>query len=159
MKITLNTVVEFDYTLTNGAGEVLDTSDGGEPLGYMQGHNNIIPGLEGEMEAKAAGDAFVANIPAKLAYGEHDARMVQEVPREQFEGIDNIEAGMSFQAQSDIGPVSVLVTGVTDTTVTVDGNHPLAGQDLTFDVKVVSVREATTQEIEHGHVHDGGHDH
>lgn len=159
MKITLNTVVEFDYTLTNAGGEVLDTSKGGEPLGYLQGHNNIIPGLEGEMEGKEAGAEFVANIPSKLAYGDHDARMVQEVPREQFQGVDDIQVGMSFQAQSDMGPVSVLVTALTDSTVTVDGNHPLAGEDLTFDVKIVSVREATTQEIEHGHIHQDGKDH
>ena len=158
MTISDKQVVEFNYTLTNAAGEVLDASKG-EPLGYLQGAGNIIPGLEAEMLGKAVGDSFKAEIQPEDGYGPVYPEMVQEVPREAFQGVDSIEAGMQFQAETDGGPRSVVVTAVTDTTVTVDGNHPLAGEVLTFDVEVMTVREATEQELEHGHIHDGGHDH
>jgi len=158
MQIAENHVVEFNYTLTNAAGEVLDASKG-EPLPYIQGAGNIIPGLEAEMVGKSVGDSFTATIQPEEAYGPVYPEMVQEVPRSAFQGVDTIEAGMQFQADTEAGPRSVTVTAVTDETVTVDGNHPLAGEVLNFDVEVMTVRDATEQELEHGHVHADGHDH
>ncbi|MDO4895486.1 MULTISPECIES: FKBP-type peptidyl-prolyl cis-trans isomerase [Moraxella] len=158
--IANDTVVQFNYTLTNAEGEVLDQSRG-EPLAYLHGHHNIIPGLEKQMEGKQAGDKFVATIAPADAYGEYLAEAVQEVPRANFQGVDTIEVGMQFQSQTDDGHVMlVTVKDVTDDVVVVDGNHPLAGVELTFDVEIVEVRAATADEIAHGHAHGaGGHHH
>lgn len=153
MQIAEKKVVLIHYTLTNDAGDVLDKSSADEPLVYLHGGNNIIPGLEGALVGKQAGDTLNVVVPADQAYGERHEGLVQEVPREAFQGVENIEAGMRFQAQTDNGPVSVVVTSVTDETVTVDGNHPLAGEQLTFDVEVVSVRDANPEELAHGHPH------
>lgn len=155
-----DTVVQFNYTLTNAEGEVLDQSRG-EPLAYLHGHHNIIPGLEKQMEGKSAGDKFKAVIAPADAYGEYLAEAVQEVPRANFQGVDSIEVGMQFQSQTDDGHVMlVTVKDVNDEVVVVDGNHPLAGVELTFDVEIVEVRAATADEIAHGHAHGvGGHHH
>lgn len=155
-----DTVVQFNYTLTNAEGEVLDQSRG-EPLAYLHGHHNIIPGLEKQMEGKSAGDKFKAVIAPADAYGEYLAEAVQEVPRANFQGVDSIEVGMQFQSQTDDGHVMlVTVKDVNDDVVVVDGNHPLAGVELTFDVEIVEVRAATADEIAHGHAHGvGGHHH
>lgn len=155
-----DTVVQFNYTLTNAEGEVLDQSRG-EPLAYLHGHHNIIPGLEKQMEGKSAGDKFKAVIAPADAYGEYLAEAVQEVPRANFQGVDSIEVGMQFQSQTDDGHVMlVTVKDVNDDAVVVDGNHPLAGVELTFDVEIVEVRAATADEIAHGHAHGvGGHHH
>lgn len=160
MQIAQNTVVAFHYTLTNEAGEVLDSSEGREPLTYLHGAGNIIPGLEKQLEGHAAGDKLQANVTPEEGYGELQPQLVQEVSRESFQGVESIEPGMQFQAQTDGGPLMVTVTKVEDDTVTVDGNHPLAGQSLNFDVEITEVREANQEEIEHGHVHgEGGHQH
>lgn len=158
--IAKDTVVSFHYTLTNDKGETLDQSRD-EPLAYLHGHHNIIPGLESQMEGKKAGDTFVATIEPKDAYGEYLAEAVQSVPRANFQGVDNIEVGMQFQSQTDDGHVMlVTVKEVTDDEVIVDGNHPLAGQALTFDVKITEVRAASAEELAHGHAHGaGGHHH
>lgn len=158
--IANDTVVRFNYTLTNSDGDVLDKSNG-EPLAYLHGHHNIIPGLEAQMEGKSAGDKFTVTVAPEDAYGEYLAEAVQEVPRANFQGVDNIEVGMQFQSQTDDGHVMlVTVKDVNDDVVVVDGNHPLAGVTLTFDVEVVEVREATADEIAHGHAHGvGGHHH
>lgn len=155
-----DTVVQFNYTLTNKDGEVLDQSRG-EPLAYLHGHRNIIPGLEEKMTGKKAGDTFKVTIAPEDAYGEFVAEAVQEVPRANFQGVDNIEVGMQFQSQTDDGHVMlVTVKEVNDDVVVVDGNHPLAGVELTFDVEIVDVRAATADEIAHGHAHGvGGHHH
>jgi FKBP-type peptidyl-prolyl cis-trans isomerase SlyD len=159
MIISENAVVLFHYTLTDESGNELDSSTGKDPLAYMHGHKNIIPGLEKELDGKTAGDVMVVTIKAAEAYGEHQEKMVQEVPRTSFQ-VEEMTVGMRFEAQTPNGPLSVVVTGVTDDMVTVDGNHPLAGKDLTFDVKVDTVREASEEELEHGHVHGpGGHQH
>ncbi len=154
-------VVKFSYTLTNGEGQVLDQSDAAHPLAYLHGAGNIIPGLENALTGKSAGEKLVVNVPAAEGYGEYVAEMVQEVPREMFQGVDNIEPGMQFQAQTQDGSVQfVVVKSVEDDVVIIDGNHPLAGQDLTFDVEIVEVRAATQEELDHGHVHgEGGHHH
>jgi len=160
MQIAQNSVVAFHYTLTNNAGEVLDSSEGREPLTYLHGAGNIIPGLEKELEGRAAGDKLTATIEPSEGYGEKQDQLVQEVPRDAFQGVESVEPGMQFQAQTQGGPLMVTVTSVEGDTVTVDGNHPLAGQTLNFDVEIASVREASQEEIEHGHVHgEGGHQH
>ncbi|MEQ5802659.1 peptidylprolyl isomerase [Halomonas sp. H10-9-1] len=160
MQIAQNSVVAFHYTLTNNAGEVLDSSEGREPLTYLHGAGNIIPGLEKELEGRTAGDKLNATVAPAEGYGEKQEQLVQEVPRDAFQGVENIEPGMQFQAQTQGGPLMVTVTQVSGDTVTVDGNHPLAGQTLNFDVEIASVREASEEEIEHGHVHgEGGHEH
>ena len=155
MVISENCVVSIHYTLTDKDGDVLDSSEGKEPLHYLQGASNIIPGLENELTGKSAGDQLKVTVAPADGYGVRQEHLVQTVPREAFGGIEKIEPGMQFQAQTDAGPMSVVVTDVTDTEVTVDGNHPLAGQTLEFDVSVEKVREATAEELDHGHPHEG----
>lgn len=159
MKITENCVVSFDYTLTDDAGEVIDSSSGGEPLAYLHGHKHIVQGLEKAMQNREVGDAFEISVPPDEGYGEHHERLIQQVPRSVFGDNQDLQVGMRFQANSDAGPMMVVVTAVGDETVTVDGNHALAGQTLHFAIEVKEVREATAQELEHRHVHVGGHDH
>jgi FKBP-type peptidyl-prolyl cis-trans isomerase SlyD len=159
MQIADRCVASFNYTLTNDAGEVLDTSTGRAPLAYLHGAGNIVPGLEKAMEGKSAGDAFKVDVAPGEGYGERHDALIQVVPRDAFQGVDNIEPGMQFQAQSNQGVMSVTVTKVEDGQVTVDGNHPLAGETLHFDIEVTEVREATAEELEHGHVHGAGGEH
>lgn len=155
-----DTVVSIHYTLTNEQGEVLDKSDG-EPLAYLHGHHNIIPGLENALVGKTVGDKLTVTVEPKDGYGEYLAEAVQEVPRANFQGVDNISVGMQFQTQTEDGHVMlVTVKDVNDDVVIVDGNHPLAGVSLTFDVEITEVRAATADEIAHGHAHGaGGHHH
>lgn len=160
MLVARDTVVTIHYTLKNDAGEVLDSSAGAEPLAYIHGGGNIIVGLEEALEGKAAGDRVAVAIPAAKAYGEHDAALVQQVPRRAFQSGGDVKAGMRFTAQTEHGPRQVVVTRVAGDMVTVDGNHPLAGQALNFDVEITEVRAASEEELAHGHVHGpGGHDH
>ena len=160
MQIANGKVVSIDYTLTDAGGQVIDSSDGNEPLTYLHGAGNIIPGLERALEGKAAGDAINATIQPADGYGQKNPGLVQPVPRTQFPGVKDITVGQQFQAQTNHGPRVVTVIGVTDDTVTVDANHPLAGQILNFAVKIVEVRDATKEEQEHGHAHGpGGHHH
>lgn len=160
MQITDRCVVSFHYTLTNDRGEVLDSSDGGEPLAYLHGCGNIIPGLEKALTGKQAGDKLNVKVRPEEGYGERDERLVQDVPRQAFQGVRDIKPGMSFTAEGEHGPARVTVTRVAGDVVTVDGNHPLAGEALTFDVEIASVREASPEELDHGHVHgQGGHHH
>ncbi len=160
MKIEKDKVVEINYTLKDKDGNVMDASNG-QPLAYLHGHGNLIPGLEKELEGKEVGDKFTVTIPAAEAYGERNDALVQTgVPKEMFQGVDNLEVGMRFEAQTEQGMHSVEITDINDEGVTVDGNHPLAGQDLTFDIEVMGVRDATEEELEHGHAHGaGGHQH
>ena len=161
MHIAEQSVVSIHYTLTNDAGETLDTSDGREPLVYLHGAQNIIPGLENELTGKSVGDSFDVTIQPEEAYGTVNPELVQTVPHSAFEGVEKVEPGMQFQARGDDGETQVItVTEVADSGVTIDGNHPLAGQVLNFSVRVEEIREATEEEIEHGHVHGpGGHHH
>lgn len=150
MQVKENHVVHIDYTLTNNDGQVLDSSEGKQPLGYIHGHGNIIPGLEQAIEGKAKGDELSVIVPAEQAYGEHRSDLVQQVPASAFEGVEKVEPGMRFQAETDQGPVPVTVTEVTEEAVTVDANHELAGEELNFVVKVQDVREATEEELAAG---------
>ena len=160
MNISDNSVACFHYTLTDKDGKVLDSSDGREPLAYLHGAGNIIPGLEKELLGKQAGDKLTVSVEAAEAYGERDDAMLQELPANMFTGVENVEVGMEFHAQTGNGVQVVTVTAVEGDTVTIDGNHPLAGVDLTFDVEITEVREATEEELSHGHVHGpGGHEH
>ncbi len=158
MQITDKKAASFHYTLTNEAGETLDSSKGAEPLTYLHGAGNIIPGLEQALEGKEAGDKFKVTIDAENAYGEKQPEMVQVVPKSMFDGMP-VEPGMQFQAQVSSGPGIITVIEVNGDEVTIDGNHPLAGEALTFEVEVTEVRDATDEEIEHGHVHGEGCDH
>ena len=160
MNISNNSIASIHYTLTDGEGKVIDTSEGQEPLAYLHGAGNIIPGLEKALQGKTVGDKFTVSIPAAEAYGVRDDSMVQELPSNMFSGIEKIEEGMEFHAETEQGLQVVTVTKVDGDTVTIDGNHPLAGVDLTFDVEVADVRDATNEELEHGHAHGaGGHHH
>ncbi|MBS0396493.1 MAG: peptidylprolyl isomerase [Proteobacteria bacterium] len=159
MLVARDTVVTIHYTLKNDAGEVLDSSAGGDPLAYIHGGGNIIAGLEEALEGKSAGEKLAVAVPAAKAYGEHDPSLIQQVPRRAFQGTD-VRAGMRFTAQTEHGPRQVVVTRVIGDMVTVDGNHPLAGQSLNFDVEIAEVRAASAEELAHGHVHGpGGHHH
>lgn len=160
MKIGHQKVVSIHYTLTREDGTVLDSSSGGDPLAYLHGHGNIIPGLETALEGKVEGDKLQVSIEPEQGYGVRDERLVQVVPRSAFKGIESVEPGMRFQAQGPEGSRSVVVTDVATDVVTIDANHPLAGVTLHFDVEVSGIREATEEELAHGHVHGpGGHHH
>lgn len=155
-----HSVVSIHYTLKNDAGDIMDSSDGGEPLAYLHGENNLIPGLERELQGKATGARFSATIAPGDAYGEVNQDLIQTISKRMFQGVDDIEVGMTFVAQSEHGQRrQVRVVEVEGDDVTIDANHPMAGQTLHFDVEVVEVRPATQQEIDHGHVHAHGHDH
>ena len=159
MTVENGKVVSFHYTLTNAQGDVLDQSQE-HPMPYLHGAGNIILGLEKELAGKKVGDKLTVNVPAAEAYGEYHEQLVNDVPREAFQGVDQIEPGMQFQANTPEGVQVITVKAVSGETVTVDANHPLAGQDLNFDVEIVEVREATEEESAHGHVHGvGGHHH
>ena len=155
MTVENGKVVSFHYTLTNAQGDVLDQSQE-HPMPYLHGAGNIIPGLEKELAGKKVGDKLTVNVPAAEAYGEYHEQLVNDVPREAFQGVDNIEAGMQFQADTPEGVQVITVKAVNGDLVTVDANHPLAGEDLNVDVEIVEGREATEEETAHGHVHGVG---
>jgi len=149
-----NVVASIHYTLSNNSGEVLDSSEGAEPLAYLHGAGNIIPGLENALVGKTAGSTLQVNIAPADAYGELQPELVQVVPREAFQGVDEIEPGMAFEAQDPQGQARrIIVKSVEGNEVTIDANHPLAGVELNFDVQVVDVRDASEEEIAHGHGH------
>lgn len=160
MQIAENTVASFHYTLTNDAGQVIDSSDGREPLTYLQGSGQIVPGLEKVMAGRRAGDQFRVHVSPEEGYGVHQAELMQKVPREAFQSVEDIQPGMQFQGRGPQGTINVTVTKIEDGNVFIDGNHPLAGQTLHFAVDVTEVRPASVEEKEHGHVHGaGGHHH
>ena len=159
MQIADNTAVSIHYTLSNDAGEVIDSSIGDDALVYLHGAGNIISGLEKSLQGKGVGDKFNVRIEPEDAYGEFRDEMVQVISREMFEGIDTVEVGMQFHADVNYGTGVVTVVNVDGDAITIDGNHPLAGETLTFDVEVVDVRPATEEEMAHGHIHGAGCDH
>lgn len=160
MNIADQCVVSIHYEVKDEDGVVVDSSEGREPLVYLHGHRNIIPGLEDALAGLAVGDDFDVTVAPEQAYGEHQDGLVQSVPKDAFQGVDKVEEGMVFTAQTENGPLQVTVTQVADDLVTVDGNHPLAGKSLSFKGSVTEVREASAEELEHGHVHSGDdHDH
>ena len=163
MQIANDRAVLIHYKVSNSGGEVVDSSEGEEPLAYIQGQGDIVPGLEQALLGKTAGDRVKITVSPAQGYGEWDEDKVQTVPRAAFEDGGEIEPGMRFQAQGDDGEdVIVTVTRVSNDEITIDANHPLAGQTLDFDVEIVSVRECTEEELAHGHIHapgDGHHHH
>lgn len=159
MQIQNNKIVAIDYTLTDDDGEVIDTSEGREPLAYLHGQGGIIEGLETALEGRQVGDQLNVAVPPEKAYGLRSDELMQHVPREQFKGVEDLEVGMQFQADTQSGPMVFTVVDVGEEIIQVDGNHPLAGENLNFDVTIREVRDATEQELEHGHAHADGHDH
>ncbi len=154
--IAKDTAVKFNYTLKDDEGNVLDQSPEGQPLLYLHGHSNIIPGLEQQLEGKSAGERVTAVVEPADGYGEYQEQAVQHVPRDNFQGVEDIQPGMQFQSEAGGQVMLVTVTEVNDDEVVVDANHPLAGKRLTFDVEIQEVRAATEEELSHGHVHGAG---
>ena len=153
MKISKGKVVSIHYALNDAAGEVLESSEGEAPLEYLHGHGNIIAGLEKALDGKAAGEKLKAVIPPEDGYGVRDEAMVKRLPLSSFQNQDEVQVGAQFQAETSQGPRLATVTEMDDENVTVDLNHPLADQTLNFDIEVVDVREATEEELSHGHAH------
>lgn len=159
MKIEKDRVVRFHYAVSESGQEALENSRGGEPLAILQGHGNIIPGLETAMEGHEAGDHFTVDVAAADAYGDKRENLTQRVPKKHFEG-QRLEPGMQVVLNTNFGARAVTIQKVGMSVVDVDLNHPMAGKDLHFDIDIVDVREATPEELAHGHVHgDGGHHH
>lgn len=160
MPIAQNDVVSIHYTLKDDADKVLDSSAGGEPLAYLHGHGNLVPGLERALTGHEVGERLKVTVPAADGYGEYDQALVQKVPRRALKGIANLRIGMRLQAGTDHGHHAVTVTHIAGDMVTLDGNHPLAGRNLNFEIEITAVRAASEEELAHGHVHgDGGHHH
>jgi FKBP-type peptidyl-prolyl cis-trans isomerase SlyD len=156
MQVEKNKVVSIHYKLTDNEGNTLDSSEGRDPLSYIHGNGNLISGMEEGLEGKKTGDKVDLKISPDKGYGQRNDSLVQDVPRSAF-GDQEVKSGMQFNTQDGH---TVTVTQVGADKVTVDGNHPLAGMDLNFDVEVVNVREATSEELDHGHVHGPeGHQH
>jgi FKBP-type peptidyl-prolyl cis-trans isomerase SlyD len=147
-------VVSMHYKLTDDDGNVLDSSEGAEPLSYLHGSGSIIPGLEKALVGKVEGDSLKAKVEPADGYGDVNPELIQAVNKSAFDGVDAIEPGMAFEAQAPDGSMQrILVKEVNGDEVTIDANHPLAGFVLTFDVEIVGVREATEEEVSHGHAH------
>ncbi len=159
MQIADDRVVFIHYTLKNAGGKVIDSSRDQDPLGYIQGHGNIISGLEKALAGKSEGDRLTVTLEPADAYGERDESLVKAMSREQnFSQVSDLEPGMQFQTRTEEGIRVVTVSSVEGDEVIVDANHPLAGETLTFDVEIAGVREPTQEELSHGHVHGpGGH--
>ena len=159
--VATNKVVAIHYTLKDNDGEVIDSSAGSEPLMYLHGHDNIVPGLERQLTGAAIGDKLEAKVPAAEGYGEASEDAVQKVPADAFPPDAGLEPGMQFAAEDNEGNIIPLwVVAVEGDHVLITNDHPLAGVDLNFSVEVVAVRDATAEEIDHGHPHGpGGHQH
>ncbi len=154
LMIGANSVVSMHYKLTDNDGNVIDSSEGMEPLTYLHGAGNIIPGLENALVGKVEKDTLTVKVQPSEGYGEVVQELIETVPKSAFQGTDEIKEGMAFEAQNQNGQMQrIVVKKVEGDLVTVDANHPLAGVELNFDVQIVSVREASEEEISHGHVH------
>ena len=159
MKIAKDSVVRFHYTVSETGQEPIESSKDREPLAILIGHGNIIPGLESAMQDREAGESFGVDVAAVDAYGERRDGLSQRVPKKHF-GNQRLVPGQQVVLQTNFGPRAVTIQKVGMSVVDVDLNHPMAGKDLHFDVEIVEVREASAEELEHGHVHgDGGHHH
>lgn len=160
MKIEKDRVVRFHYAVAEtGQAAVENSRESGEPIAILFGHGNIIPGLEKAMDGREAGESFQATVPAAEAYGERREGLSQRIPKKHF-GAQKLEVGMQVVLQTNFGPRAVTIEKVGMSVVDVDLNHPMAGKDLDFDIEIVEVREASEEELAHGHVHgEGGHHH
>lgn len=160
MNVDKNIVVTFHYTLKDVSGEEMESSREAEPMTYLHGGKNIIIGLEKAMQGRQAGDTFEVTIGPEEAYGVRQEANIQRIPLKKLKGVGKIMPGQVLNLQTKDGPVQVTVVKMGRFNVDVDANHPLAGETLTFDIEVTEVREASAEEIEHGHVHGpGGHEH
>ena len=161
MKVSKDKAVSMHYTLKNDAGEVIDSSEGKEPLDFLQGHGNIIPGLESALEGANKGDKIEISVEPEQGYGLKMQDAIQEIPRSALQGIDEVTIGMQLQSQDQDGNAFVVTVIEQDKEkITVDANHPLAGETLHFSVSIEDVRDAEAEELSHGHVHSaGGHSH
>jgi FKBP-type peptidyl-prolyl cis-trans isomerase SlyD len=160
MTITKGSVVLFDYTLTDDERDIIDSSKEGGPIAYLHGEGQIVKGLEKVMEGKKTGDSFSVTVSPEEAYGLPDAAKIAVVSADHIEGGDELEEGMQLEASNEQGEQIVVVSKIEGDKVTLDGNHPLAGMTLHFDITIREVRAATAEEISHGHVHGpGGHHH
>ena len=161
MTIAQHKVVTIHYKVSDSESDkVIDSSENAEPMTYLHGAQNFIPGLEQALEGKAVGDELEVVVEAADAYGERSDDRIQQVPMEAFQGMEKVEPGMAVTAQTDQGQINLVITEVNGDMVTVDANHPLAGKSLKFEVSVEDVRDASEEEVTHGHVHGpGGHEH
>jgi len=160
MQISTGKVVLFDYTLRDDAQNLVDTSEGREPLGYIHGNGQIVPGLEKALQGKQTGDTLKVDVSVEEGYGERDEAKIVKIERKQIQGVKDLEVGTRLQANGAQGIQIVTVVALDEKTVTIDANHPMAGQGLHFDITIREVRDATTEERDHGHVHGhGGHHH
>jgi len=155
MQIADNTVAELNYKLTID-GELIDESDEGHPLAYIHGNGNLIPGMENALTGKSTGDKFSLMLEPKDAYGEYDDALFTKVDRSELSEIDNLEVGLQLEAEFPEGTQAATVKAIDGDEVSIDGNHPLAGETLNFEVEVVGVRAATQEELAHGHPHGPG---
>jgi FKBP-type peptidyl-prolyl cis-trans isomerase SlyD len=153
MVIEKDKVVYMHYTLKNDKGEMIDSSIEAEPLAYIHGNGYLIPGLEEELEGKKANDSIEVTIPPEKGYGEYKDDQISVHSKDAFDNADQLQVGMQVHGQTESGSITFTVTGLSDTEVTLDANHPLAGETLHFDVSVIEVRDATKEELDHGHVH------
>jgi FKBP-type peptidyl-prolyl cis-trans isomerase SlyD len=160
MQISKNKVVTLKYRLTDDDGDLIDESTDAEPMSYIHGAGNLIPGLEAALEGKQKGDALKVTVNPEEGFGDRNDELTRVVSRTVFEFVEELEVGMQFQTDGDQGMEVVTIVGIEGDQVTVDGNHPLAGVTLSFDVSVLDVRDASKEELSHGHVHGpGGHHH
>ncbi|EOX7620784.1 TPA: peptidylprolyl isomerase [Proteus mirabilis] len=160
MKVANDLVVSLAYQVRTEDGVLVDESPVSAPLDYLHGRGSLISGLENALTGREVGEKFDVEVASDDAYGQYDENLVQRVPKDVFVGVDELEVGMRFLADTDQGPVPVEITGIEGDEVIVDGNHMLAGQNLKFHVEIVAIREATEEELAHGHVHgeDEGHE-
>lgn len=156
MKISEKCAVTIHYKLSNAQGELIESSFEGEPMVYLHGAQNMIPGLEAALEGKELGEKLDVVVEAEQGYGAYHEGLKQEVPITAFGDVEDIVPGMRFMAETDQGQRPVQVTEIKDDIIVVDGNHPFAGQNLHFSVEIVEVREATEEEVSHGHIHAHG---
>ncbi|MGJ8691942.1 MAG: FKBP-type peptidyl-prolyl cis-trans isomerase [Thalassotalea sp.] len=156
MKIEENKVAVIHYAVSDSDGTLIDSSYDHAPLSVIYGSGYLIPGLESALKGHQAGDKFEAQVPADDAYGQRNDSFVQQVPKEMFGDLEELEVGTQFRAETDHGEQTVIIVDISEDAVTVDGNHPLSGLDLVFDVEVLEVRDATEDELAHGHVHGEG---
>jgi len=156
MKISKNSVVVMHYAVSDSEGTLIDSSYDDKPMAIIQGTGYLIPGLEDALIDHEVGDKFEVNVASEQAYGPRHDEYVQTVPKAVMQGVEDLAVGTQLRATTDEGEQTVIVIDVTEDEVTVDGNHPLAGIDLNFDVEILEVREATEDELAHGHVHGEG---
>ena len=160
LKIKDDLVVKIHYKLSDDEGNTLDSSHGEEPLSYIHGYENLVPGLEKALDNKSVGESVSVSVKPAEGYGEFSSELVQEMDREAFKDVEPLEVGMEFHAQGEDGNLQhIEVKAIENDKVTIDGNHPFAGMNLNFEVEILEIREATKEEIDHGHVHDGHHHH